>query len=429
METHSNDKKSGDRLPATPRLLWFILAAALVLSFGYAATFRPAAPEYLVSDSAEYHSLAVSILTEHSFQKSVFRAPGYPAFLAVVYLFAGTASLWPVYFAQSLVLALTLFLVYKIALRITRDERTSVLAVALCAIWPPIWLGAGDVLTETLSGALVAGSLWLLLKAMDRPGALLCVGLGLVMGAMALTKGSFLLFIAAALLFVIFSGKDRLRRVGSALIVFCAAAALIVPWIVRDYKLTGAFVPIQTGGGMNLWLGNWPDYWRTQHEWGTYPKPVARLIRGKPEVERERILAGLGWNYIRQNPLRASGIFLRKFSFLWLGALGADPRGAGNPIPHIGSFGITKRSIAYVPLFVAALLGWLWLAPEARKRAWPMMALLVLWSVPYVLTMAVARYTVPVVYYEMLLAAVAVRRIGAQRRCLPTDSKLYRPSG
>lgn len=410
-----------------PRLLWLILAAAFVLSFGFAVTFGPEAPEYLVSDSSEYHTLAVSILTEHSYHKSLFRAPGYPAFLALVYLVAGARALWPVYLAQSLLLVVTLFLLYRISFHVTRDRQLSLLAVGLCAVWPPIWAAAGAVLTETLSGALVAASLWLLIKTMDRPTTGLSIGLGLAIGATALTKGPFLLFVPAAVVFIVLrhpessSGqdalKDRLRRGGRAswragLVVLCAAAALVGPWTVRNYKLSGASIPVQTGAGMTLWMGNWPEYWRTPREFEglTYPAPVEKLIRGKPEVVQERILARVAWGYIKEDPVRAVGIFLRKFSFLWLGALGADPRGARNPIPHIGHFGITKRSIVYVPLFFAAVLGWFFLPDDARKRAYPMMVLLLLWTVPYVLAVAAARYTVPVVCYEMLLAAVTAQR-------------------
>lgn len=416
MERTLDTNKLASGFLHSPRALWVLVTISFVLSFGYALARCPSAPELLVSDSSEYHSLGVSILREHSFQGWVFRAPGYPAFLATVYSIAGAESLRPVYFAQSVLLAITLLLVFRIAVYLTRDERTSLVAVALCALWPPIWLAVGAVLTEIWAAALVAGSIWLLLSVMERPRVSQCIGLGLTMGATSLTKGPFLLFAAAALVFIVLSGKDRWVRVRYALIVLCAAAVLVVPWIVRNHVVTGACVPIQTGGGMNLWLGNRYEYWHSHHEWGEYPDSVERLIDGKPEVEQERILARLGLDYMSQNPTRAAGIFLLKFSFLWLGAFGGDPNAAENPIPHIGRFGITKRSVAYVPLFMLAVFGWFLLPGQARRRARPIMALLVLWSLPYMITMAVARYTLPVVPYQLVFVAVALRRIGGRRR-------------
>lgn len=408
-----NDSKA----QSVPPLLWIVLAAVVLISMGCALRFAPRSPDVLISDSSEYSSLAVSMVEGHSYQNCLFRAPGYPAFLAAIYLLAGHDRLWPVYLAQSLLLALTLFLLYRIAFYVTNDRRASIVAVCLCAVWPPLYLAAGAVLTEILSGALIAASLWLLIGIMSRPSLGRCIGLGLVMGAAALVKGPFLLFVPAAAAFIVFSGSDRLRRLKLALAAIAAMALVVGPWTVRNYRVSGAFVPVQTGAGMTFWMGNWPKYWHIARGFGElpYPPELAKALEGKAEIERERVFTRFGWGYIKEDPVRAAGIFVTKFSFLWLGALGADPGASLNPIPHIGGFGITKRSIAYAPLFVVAVLGWFLLACDARKRSYPVLALLALWTLSYVITVAAARYMVPVVCYEMLFASVALARIGVRK--------------
>lgn len=399
-------------------------AVAFVLSLGHALAARPSNASSLTSDSLEYYRLAVSILRDHSFQGSLFRAPGYPAFLAAVFGLTGSTALWPVYLVQSALVAVTILLVHRIAYRITSSVRTSILSAAICALWPPIWMSAGDVLTETLSAALTAVVLLVVFILTDRRSPALAILLGLVCGLTTLTKGPFLLYSIYCAVFVAVSDKVRRRGLTLGLCTAVAASVVLLPWMVRNYVVSGQFVLVQTGGGMNFWLGNSPEFWRTEHRWGSYPRDVQVLIEGKPEVERERILAKLGWKTISEDPARALGIFLRKFSYLWLGALGADPGSAGNPIPHIGSFGLPKRSFVYVPLFLLAVFGWLGLDKAARSRARPMIALLVLWSLPYIATMAVARYALPVVCYEIVLASAGIDKLIMKRKRDQNDASV-----
>ena len=182
--------------------------------------------------------------------------------------------------------------------------------------------------------------------------------------------------------------------------------------------VTGGFAPVQNNSGFNFYLGNWPYRWHHHEMWDRPAPEVAKLVKGKREMEQERIFSKVGMSYIRENPGRAMTIFAYKFSGLWLGCLGLDPATAGNPIPHLGGFGIPKRSFVYAPLFVVAVLGWFCLSADSRKRAYPVMALLALWTLVYVVTYAVPRYAIPVVFYEIMLASVTIGRVysGVRRR-------------
>lgn len=393
-----------------PRTLWLVIAVAVLLSFTFAITQRAGSPDELVSDSAVYHSLGARLASEGSLGDATYWPPGYPALLALVYTVVGH-SLWAVYLVQSLLLGVTLFLVHRIALHITRSKAAALIAVSLCALWPPMWIAVGDVMTEMLASALVAASLWLLIVAMREGSWRVSAAAGILIGAASLTKAVFLPFALVAALFVVFSGRDRIRRLAPALMLLLFAAGTIMPWSVRNHRVTGELVPIATGVGFNFWLGNWPDHYHTRWEWRNFPPPLDKMLHSRSEVEQDRILMRQGLACIGDNPLRAAGLMLRKFSNLWLGAFGADPRSSGNPILHFGSFGVPKRSVAYVPLFAAAVAGWVMLPRDAKRRAWPMTALLAAWTVPYVATTAVARYATPVAFYEILLAAVVPWRL------------------
>ena len=398
------------------RLLPLALILAFAVSLAFAVTHRPLDPALLSHDSVGYNRLAVQLLSEHTYGRATFWAPAYPAFLALVYSMAGI-SLLAVYVAQAALLAVALFFLYRIAFYVTEDERTALLAVALCLLWPPIWLTAGDVMTEILAAAVLAPALWYLTVSIRSPAVGRCVAAGVLIGIGALTKAVVLPFAVVAALMVALSGPgDRLRRIGWGAMVLAACVMVVAPWSIRNYRVSGAFVPVCSGGGYNFWIGNWPPMYTSRWEWNKFPPPLDRMLKGKSEVEVDRILMNDAVRYVRQDPLRAVGLCLRKFSSLWLGSLGADPRSAGNPIPHIRGFGIPKRSFFHVPLFVAAVAGWIMLSKTARARGKAMMALLITWTVLYSAIWALPRYAAPVTFYEILLAAIALRRVVALLR-------------
>ena len=426
-DTRSTLPASETSKHACPRLYCAILAVviltAFAVSFSLALARGPRVAADLQNDSVGYHQLATSILSRFSYEKCTFQAPGYPAFLALVYAVAGAQRMWPVYLVQAMLFAACLLLVYGISLRITQNAGMSILAVCACATWWRFYKIVGEVMTETLAAVLVAASVYVLLLAIRKPTWSRCALLGLLMGCGAFTKGPFLLFIPVAVLFIAFTGDERARRLSAAVLTLACAGILIVPWTVRNHRLTGEIIPVQTGGGFNLWCGNWPQYYVTQYpvlRWNLdhFPPPLNRMMRGKTEIEQEHILARQGWHYIRQRPLRAARIFAFKFSELWLGRLGVDPRMYSDPPPSIKRFGIPRDAVIRVTLLIAAVFGWLWLPADAHRRSYPVLALLAAWSIPYILTLSISRYSDPVTFYEMIFASAAVW-LWVERRLRP----------
>jgi hypothetical protein len=92
------------------------------------------------------------------------------------------------------------------------------------------------------------------------------VAAGLLWGLAALTRETVLLFVPLAALWLAF-GRERGRRRAMAFLL--AATAVIAPWTLRNFALTGAFVPVATRGSFNLWLANterpWDEVYREHH--------------------------------------------------------------------------------------------------------------------------------------------------------------------
>jgi len=397
-------------------LLWVILALALIGSFVFALWKSPSlATELTNPDTKLYHRLALSILHQFSFEGVTVAAPGYPAFLALVYAVSGE-SLRFVYFIQSLLFAVTILYVYKLGYFLTRNVRICLITACLCMVWPFFTFAASALLTEILSMALIAVGLYYLTACVERPTCSLCVTVGVLLAVNALVKSVALAFIPVAALIIVLRGTDRMRRLGKASIVFVVAILVIAPWTVRNYFVLGGVVPVATNSGSVFWLGNAPDYQHIRWTGNNIPSDLKERVQGKSRIEKDRIFFRVTASYVRENPLRAMRIFAQKFSNLWLGGLGADPHILyTNHVRFWRGITIPWFSLESCVIVILAVIGWFCLPPLTRVQARPMQWLIIVWTASYVLMYAETRYVLPVFSYSFLLAAVAVSSVSFAR--------------
>ena len=199
----------------------------------------------------------------------------------------------------------------------------------------------------------------------------------------------------------------------------------MTPWTARNYRVTGAFLPVSTGAGTAFWLGNYPgnygydpyDTTRVNDLWLYLPVDLSNAVRGMSEIQQDQYLASTAMGYIREDPVRAIGICAHKLSILWLGGLGeyAGRRHPGQSflLPFLISarFSVPLRCLFACPVFFLSILG-AWLAGRvARYRALPVFLLLVFWTAAYVAFYAEPRYAAAVSPYEWGFAAIAVVHI------------------
>lgn len=404
-------------------LIGFLLFAALASSV-VVYKHRADTGDAATIDGTDYDALATSIMTKGTYDgqfvmyggsysyDSSFRAPGYPAFLALVYTIAGHRFV-AVYAAQAVLFVATLLLVYLIVFSITALRSQAVIAAGLCAIWPLFYVDlVPTVLTEMLAAFLIAASLLCVIAAREKPELGFCIMSGLVLGAATLTKATFLPFALLAPLFIAFGGRDRKQRIGFALIVLAAACSLIVPWCVRNYRMEGGFVPVTTGGGLNAWLGNNPELSHMIYTQMRVPAVIDGVsLSGKTSLEKDRFLMADAMRRVRKHPGRAAGLVAMKLLQASFGGLGMDPRASYKPIPAIGHFGFPRRSFASAILNIAAIIGWFLLPGAARRRAYPLLLLLGTWTLSYAATIVVVRYSYPIQFYFLAFAGVSLHRV------------------
>lgn len=116
----------------------------------------------LTSDSRDYISLAHALVDDRRYliypggAPAFFRSPGYPAFLALVWL-ATPDSPWYGLVAQAVVAVVGLLILYHVAVRFIGGTRLPLLVTVVVAIDPIRVMAAGRVLSETLFTTLLFG--------------------------------------------------------------------------------------------------------------------------------------------------------------------------------------------------------------------------------------------------------------------------------
>jgi len=198
-----------------------------------------------------------------------FRAPLYPAFLAVVYFFSGTgfSRFFAARLAQAIFLGAPLapltFLVAKrlfgikepAPLNSTASRATPKIAAWIVAAYPLLLVYPLGLGTENPFFILLLASFFFLLLSIEKPTTLNYLLSGLFLGLTALTRSVILPFAGLAVLWVWFALKQK----RGALLVTVAFALTISPWIVRNSLLHHKLTGIETSMGYNLYLGYHPN--------------------------------------------------------------------------------------------------------------------------------------------------------------------------
>jgi 4-amino-4-deoxy-L-arabinose transferase-like glycosyltransferase len=213
-------------------------------------------PDRQIGDAGFFHAVANLVGAGHGF--SVPDDPahpptaGHPPLHVLVLSLPSALGLtgWTVHRLVGTVEgALTIALVGLLGKRVG-GERAGLIAALLAAVYPVFIRIDGSVLSEPLSGLLVAACLLAALRLIDRPGARAALALGALVGLAALTRSETLLLLPLlALPAAIYAGVARARNAG---LVALACVAVLVPWTVRNLSAFDRFVPLSSNSGTAL---------------------------------------------------------------------------------------------------------------------------------------------------------------------------------
>jgi hypothetical protein len=302
----------------------FLAALTVVLSYNLAVV-GDAGPDP-ASDSLEYDLLARRLADGDGFTGTK-RTPVFPALLALVYRTAGPHPLAGRIFL-SVLLAGSCILVYDVG-RKTVGERPARWGAALACVYPPFFTEAGRLHTEVPYALLLLGVVLLLARGFERPGGRALprdhLGAGLLLGLAALTRPAALFAVpfipAGAALAARVRGGHAWAAAARSLLVLAIAGAVILPWSVRNTRLTGHFVPLSTLGGTVLLGANNPvevaapggvngthgwnkGGWVPPQESGLLSADEVAGLDAMTDVERDRLFRRRALEYIAGHPMQ-----------------------------------------------------------------------------------------------------------------------------
>jgi hypothetical protein len=246
------------------RFLILVAVAGCLLRAAFGLLYWQDRP--LTRDEMEYLSLARSLTAGDGFtydatmrEGSVIpfgRAPGYPAFLAMVGGGRSVVTSVPssVQIAQALVGGLGVLLIGLVAHRVSGPSGARWAAV-LSAIHPPLAWIAAYALSEALFWPIGLACVLVYDRILEsrstRP--LLPLVCGLLCGAGVLVRPALLVFVGLAGAVLVLG-----RRPGAAATMALGVALVLVPWTVRNHVVHDRLMLVASDGGVTFWTGNHP---------------------------------------------------------------------------------------------------------------------------------------------------------------------------
>ena len=227
-----------------------ILAISLLLKLALCWHIHRTCPSTVMRlDSSSYDQSARSIARlgifsvspERPDEPQILRTPGYPAFIAAIYLIFGERHA-SVIIAQILLSIVTAVMMYVMAARLW-GRATAASAVLLLAL-DPVSLSYSELfLTETLFTCLMTLSACVGLHLAVRPRGswiyALCIGASLSTLVRPIAYWLVFPVLAWLCLFEIAKGRGWKRGLVSCLLLFAPWLALIGGWQLRNFRVTG----------------------------------------------------------------------------------------------------------------------------------------------------------------------------------------------
>jgi len=360
-----------------------VLAAALIgLVLRLAFAFGYWVDKPLTHDEREYLALARSLTLGKGFTYDLppnasdtprfGRAPGYPAFLAIVGGGSEPFDATPpqVKIAQSVTGTIGVFLVATLARR-AAGHRAGIVAAWGAAVYPPlVWICA-YVFSEALFSTVALAAAVLLNVALDRGNGqrsslAWTIAAGMMTGLAMLIRPAMTFFLPVAVVWLIV----RRRPVVAA--VLAAGAVMVVgPWTARNLHVYHRLVPIASEGGVTFWTGNHP---LATGEGDMAANPAIKISeiafrrshQGLTQEELEPLYYREALSYIAAHPVWWTGLLLKKV-FYTVVPVGAS-YALHSPLYRTSSI---ASSLIVLPLGVLGGVMW-WRRPHPPESLFPL---------------------------------------------------------
>lgn len=434
------------------RLAWlFVLAIvfqAIVLFVALPIAGHRLAPSYNQDRFADgYDLLAENLAAGNGYRfypdtaKTLMREPGYPLLLAGLMLTFGK-SLAAVKVTNMILALLTAWLILRIARELAPEawSRNSVLLLG-----PPLLFlfNPGTLIAESRGGVEMAFSLLLALFILSiyratRSNRSLDYALsGLVLGLTALVRSTPLLFPFFLLLFLLYLDGQRVGKLiicRNISVLILSALAVLSPWIIRNYSLTGKFVPTASVMGVSAQAGQYiNEHLFDGRPWWLLDREASR--------ERDKVASNLGLPF-EDGPGGYYQTFYKSIDeitfskYLMGGVVNKYKRSPTLLVRCLGqnvfNFWIAGKTwtatalnaILQLPYIVLAIIGSVYCLKNKQAKAVGLLLLFIGYYVAvHVAILAQARYSIPLLPFVSILSTLGIVAVQERMTAKLKDSK------
>ena len=290
------------------------------------------------------------------------------------------------------------------------DRVTSLVAVAIAAVYANLWMNDALIMAETPSALAVVLVLFASYRFDLSRSTRDAVVMGLAVGLAGLARAELLLLGVVLVLPMVLFGQhasaDRRRRVFHLAVAGLAAVALVSPWIIRNQVRFDETVTMSTQDGLTLVGTNCPaafegpgrGFWHLSCAFAV-PVPDGADQSVRSAIYRDVAVDYLG-DHLDQVPSVVVARLGRGLSVWQVDAMATLNQGEGRE--RLASWIGVVQFWTLVPLAAYGLVAW----PVAQRR-WPMLALILM----SVLTIA-ALYGIPRFRIAAEVAIVVCGAIG-----------------
>ncbi len=281
--------------------------------------------------------------------------PGYPLWLAAIYLVRGVRSAAAVQSVQWILDSFSVLVIVGIGVT-AFGWRTGIWAGVMAALSPLLALYGATPTADAPTSWIVLAAAWMLLLTVKRKSWRFAISAGLLVGASCWFRANAMLlviwWVLAILIWIKDSWQSRLRL---AAWLVLGAVLLLAPIVMRNIVAFRAFVPTGMGVGTNLWEGIgetdrgaefgavYGDALLIEQERRELDiSPDSRFNLYYPDgVARDRARSRKAFAVIASHPFWYAGVMVKRMA----GVL----KFAGEPSPIYGSTGINITSKKCLP--------------------------------------------------------------------------------
>ncbi len=409
-----------EKFRAATTALWLILAIALVVRVGCLWSYAHEHSRQAVSVVPflfESGNIAHSLAAGEGFSSPFRVDTGPTAWLPPVYplLLAGTFRIFGIYTFHAFIAAASLniiFVTFACVPIFFAGKRIGGLGVAAGAAWlwaifpNAILIPIESMWDASLAALLVATIFWATLALAQSSRVRDWCGYGLLWGVTLMTNATLVALLPLLLAWLVYRAHKQQRpwfaraALSIGIVVLCC-----LPWTVRNYRVFHSFVPLRSGLGLQLWLGNnedSKDIFRAELHPIYNAGERARYIQmGETAYMQEKQQQAV--QYMTAHPAHTAHLIANRIISVWSG---------GTPTPVTDFLRVPSPWFRFVLLFnlvvaIGALLGIVLLVRSGSMYAFPAAVFPIVFPWAYYLTLVLPRYRLPIDPIVMLLTAVA----------------------